>query len=52
MTPVFFCLRAWPVVGLPFTTAEVNHPFPHRFAARGYVTLTAAGLMWHRQDVA
>jgi hypothetical protein len=88
-----------PVAGMPFTISEVNHPFPHRFAAEGYVTLaayallhdwdgivwfdwergrlgdpkqglprngwfdvsqdpvklaqlTAAGLMWHRRDVA
>lgn len=88
-----------PVAGYPFTIAEVNHPFPHDYAAEGYVTLaayallhdwdgiiwfdweqgrmapkdvgirrngwfdvsqdpvklaqlTAAGLMWHRRDVA
>lgn len=88
-----------PVAGKPFTVSEVNHPFPHKFAAEGYVTLaayalfqdwdgivwftwsrgrlgnpeqgqpsrdcfelsqdpvklaqlTAAGLMWHRHDVA
>lgn len=30
-----------PVAGMPFTISEVNHPYPHRFAAEGYVTLSA-----------
>jgi hypothetical protein len=34
-----------PVAGKPFTISEVNHPFPHRFAAEGYVTLTAYALV-------
>jgi hypothetical protein len=34
-----------PVAGKPFTISEVNHPFPHRFAAEGYVTLTAYALL-------
>ena len=33
-----------PVAGRPFTISEVNHPFPHKFAAEGYVTLTAYAL--------
>jgi hypothetical protein len=33
-----------PVAGKPFTISEVNHPFPHQFAAEGYVTLTAYAL--------
>ena len=33
-----------PVVGRPFTISEVNHPFPHQFAAEGYTTLTAYAL--------
>lgn len=33
-----------PVEGKPFTISEVNHPFPHKFAAEGYVTLTAYAL--------
>ncbi|MHC1767136.1 MAG: hypothetical protein AB9869_23010 [Verrucomicrobiia bacterium] len=33
-----------PVAGKPFTISEVNHPFPHKFAAEGYVTLTAYAL--------
>ena len=30
-----------PVAGRPFTIGEVNHPFPHRFAAEGYPILAA-----------
>jgi hypothetical protein len=33
-----------PVAGRPFTISEVNHPFPHKFAAEGFVTLAAYGL--------
>jgi hypothetical protein len=33
-----------PVAGKPFTISEVNHPFPHKFAAEGYVSLTAYAL--------
>lgn len=34
-----------PVAGRPFTISEVNHPFPHKFAAEGYVTLAAYALL-------
>jgi hypothetical protein len=33
-----------PLAGRPFTISEVNHPFPHQFAAEGYITLTAYAL--------
>ncbi len=33
-----------PVAGRPYTISEVNHPFPHKFAAEGFVTLTACAL--------
>ncbi len=33
-----------PVVGRPFTISEVNHPFPHEFAAEGFPILTAYAL--------
>jgi lysophospholipase L1-like esterase len=33
-----------PVAGRPFTISEVNHPFPHKFAAEGYMMLTAYAL--------
>lgn len=96
---IFTQFARTPLVGKPFTVSEVNHPFPHRYAAEGYVPLaayallhdwdgivwfdwergrlgdparglppngwfdvsqdpvklaqiTAAGLMWHRRDVA
>ena len=35
-----------PVAGRPFTISEVNHPFPHKYAAEGYVTLTAYALFY------
>ena len=34
-----------PVAGRPFTISEVNHPFPHKFAAEGYVILAAYALL-------
>lgn len=34
-----------PVVGKPFMISEVNHPFPHQFAAEGYVILAAYALL-------
>jgi hypothetical protein len=33
-----------PVARMPFTISEVNHPWPHRFAAEGFVTLAAYAL--------
>jgi hypothetical protein len=29
-----------PALGVPFTIGEVNHPFPHRYAAEGYAILS------------
>lgn len=34
-----------PVAGLPFTISEVNHPYPHKYAAEGYPILTAYALL-------
>ncbi len=33
-----------PVVGMPFTISETNHPFPHEYACEGYPILTAYAL--------
>ncbi len=34
-----------PIGGMPFTISEVNHPFPHEYAAEGFPILTAYALL-------